>query len=173
MKKRIGFFGGCFNPVTNAHIQSIQKVIAQENLSKVYFVPMGDMYAKKDMIPFSHRLKMLEISLEKEEKMEILAISNQDRKMHAIDTFQVIDQKFPKAERFFIMGSDNYKRIGQWEQADNLLKNYNYIILDREKGEMKDISSSVVRQKVKQKENIEQLVPKGVRKYIEQKNLYK
>lgn len=44
--ERIGFFGGCFNPPTIAHIELIENTIKENNLDKVYFVPMGDQYPK-------------------------------------------------------------------------------------------------------------------------------
>ncbi len=173
MSNRIGFFGGCFNPVTNAHLELIKQVIEKENLEKVYFVPMGDLYEKKDLIALEHRIRMLELAFEAEEKMEILNISNQDRKMCAIDTFQIIDKTFPNAERFFIMGSDNYHQMSQWKNAEELLKKYHYIVLDREKGDLKNISSSKIREKIKKGEAIEDLIPKQIINYIRQKNLYK
>ena len=171
--KKVGFFGGCFNPVTKAHIELIRNVIEKENLSKVYFVPMGDLYEKKDLLPIVHRIKMLELAFENEEKMEILDISNKNKKMYAIDTFQLIDQKFSDCERVFIMGSDNYQKISEWEASEKLMKNYQYIILDRENAKTKEISSSKVREKIKQNEAIDELVPKQVVEYIRQKNLYK
>ena len=173
MKNRVGFFGGCFNPVTKAHIELIKKAIEQEKLSKVYFVPMGDLYQKKDLIPLEHRIKMLELAFENDEKMEILNISNNKQKMHAIDTFELIDRKFPDCKKFFIMGSDNYQKISEWKKAEKLMQNYQYIILDRENAKTKEISSSKVREKIKQKEEIESFVPKQVIEYIRQKNLYK
>lgn len=173
MKSRIGFFGGCFNPVTNAHIELIAEVIKNENLSKVYFVPMGDLYKKKDLISLEHRKKMLELAFQDQKKMDILAISNKDKKTCAIDTFQIIDDKFPEADRFFIMGSDNYEKIENWKNGNDLIKNYQYIVLDRKKGKTKQISSSMVRDKIKQNENVELLIPQQVLEYIRQKNLYR
>ena len=173
MKNRIGFFGGCFNPVTNAHLQLIEKLIKQENLDKVYFVPMGDLYEKKDLISVNHRIKMLELAFENQDKMEILNISNTNQKTSAIDTFQMIDEKFPEAERFFIMGSDNFEKIMTWKNAEELMKKYQYIVLDRKKGDMKDVSSSLVREKLKRGETIENLVPEQILMYIEQMKLYK
>lgn len=173
MKSKLGFFGGCFNPITNAHLGLIKDVIEKENLSKVYFVPMGDLYQKKDLIPLKHRIKMLELALETQEKMDILNISNQDKKMYAIDTFKIIDKKFSDAQRFFIMGSDNYTNICNWKNSEDLMNQYNYIILDRENGNTKDISSSVVREKIKLDEDIKNLIPEQIIEYIKQNNLYK
>ena len=48
--KKLGFFGGCFNPPTVAHIELIEKAIKENNLDMVYFVPMGDLYKKENLI---------------------------------------------------------------------------------------------------------------------------
>ena len=172
MKDKLGFFGGCFNPITNAHIELIKDVIDKEKLKKVYFVPMGDLYSKRDLIPLKHRLKMLELVFEKQKDMEILNISNNEKKMYAIDTFRSIEERFSDSERFFIMGSDNYEKMKNWKDSKELLKNYKYIILDRENGKTKDISSSIVRQKIKVGEDVNDLVPIKILEYIKENNLY-
>ena len=59
---RIGFFGGSFNPPTNAHINLAKEVIKVCNLDKVIFVPMGNYYPKEGLAKAEDRLKMLEIA---------------------------------------------------------------------------------------------------------------
>lgn len=167
--EKFGFFGGCFNPVTKAHVELIREVIQKENLDKVYFVPMGDFYEKQDLISFEHRKAMLALALQNEDKMEILEISNQKEKTYAIDTFQKIDEKFAQVQRFFIMGTDNYEKMCTWKSQE-LLQKYRYILLDRNK---KSMSSTMVRNKIKQGENFEKFVPEAIIPYIKEKNLYK
>ena len=171
--KKLGFFGGCFNPVTNAHINLMKEVIQKENLDKIYFVPMGDLYQKEDLIPLENRVEMLKIDFENESKFDILKISNLDKKMAAIDTFHIIDKKFKEDERFFIMGSDNYQKISKWKASDELINNYQYIILDRENEKVKNISSTQVRNNIKESKDVKKLVSPKVYDYIKQKNLYK
>ena len=99
------------------------------------------------------------------------------------------------------MGSDNFHKISEWKSSEKLKNDYNYIILDRDevgnklfynkkynensydrKNEkyqiisddaMKNISSSLVRNKIKQNEDYNDLVPKEIKDYIEKNNLYK
>ncbi len=172
-KEKVGFFGGCFNPLTNAHINLIKNVIEKENLDKVYFVPMGNSYEKEDLIDFKHRANMLNLVAEKEEKIEILDfLGNINKKMYAIDTFKILDEKFPNVDRFFIMGTDNYEKLNSWKNFE-MLKNYNYIVLDRNTpSNTKEISSSTVRNKIKKNEKIDKLVPEEVKKYIYNNKLY-
>lgn len=166
--KRLGFFGGCFNPPTIAHIELIEKAIKDNNLSLVYFVPMGDLYKKENLIPAKHRLNMLKKAIT--EKMDILTISIDSKKeLQAIDTFKIIEKEFSQSDNYFIMGSDNFEKIKFWKNADELLNNYKYIILKRDN----NISSSIVREKIKNSEEVSQLICKDVEQYIVENKLYK
>ena len=99
------------------------------------------------------------------------------------------------------MGSDNFYKISEWKSSEKLKNDYNYIILDRDEvgnklfynrkysensydrknekyqiisdNAMKNISSSLVRSKIKQNEDYNDLVPKEIKDYIEKNNLYK
>ena len=170
--EKLDFFGGCFNPITNAHVSLIKNVIEKENLSKVYFVPMGDFYCKENLIPLNYRIEMIKLAIQDERKMDILDISNKKYKMSAIDSFRIIDKQFENYERFFIMGSDNYKKIHTWKESEELLHNYKYIVLDRENGIAKEISASLVREKIKCNEKLNELIPLSVMQYIKNNNLY-
>jgi nicotinic acid mononucleotide adenylyltransferase len=67
------------------------------------------------------------------------------------------------------MGSDNFEKIKFWKNSEELLKNYQYIILKRDN----NISSSIVREKIKNNEPVEQFIVKDVERYILDKKLYK
>ena len=168
--ENIGFFGGCFNPPTIAHIQLIEKAIKEYNLDKVYFVPMGDLYKKEELIPAFHRVNMLKIATTGNLKLDILLTSvNSEKELQAIDTFRIIQKEFSKTNNFFIMGSDNFEKIKFWKNSEELLNNYQYIILKRDN----TISSSIVRQRIKNNEKIDNLILKDVEQYILDNRLYK
>jgi nicotinate-nucleotide adenylyltransferase len=193
MIKKIGFFGGCFNPVTVAHINLIRCAIKECNLDKVYFVPMGDLYSKPDLISAEHRYNMLCIATKDEPKMEILRTSIDSKQNNkAIDTFKILENNFKDSENYFIMGSDNYNNIDNWKNSEELKQNYKYIILDRgntipgnyklisegnkvntELDLNKNISSSIIRQNIKQGKLVTGLVSKDVEDYIIKNQLYK
>lgn len=173
-KEKIGFFGGCFNPLTYAHINLIKNVIEKEKLDKVYFVPMGNNYDKNELIDFSHRKNMIDLAIENEEKMGVLDFLDKiEHKMYAIDTFKLIDEKFKLAERYFIMGTDNFEKINNWKDSEKLKSDYKYIILDRNTpSNTKEISSSTVRKNIKENKKIDELVPEKVMTYIYNNKLY-
>ena len=65
---KIGFFGGCFNPPTNAHINLAKRALKECNLDKVIFVPIGNFYKKNELISGEHRYNMLKIACRRTKK---------------------------------------------------------------------------------------------------------
>lgn len=60
--EKIGFFGGSFNPPTNAHLEIAKTALEEMELDKVYFVPMGNTYKKPGLIDEKLRYEMLQIA---------------------------------------------------------------------------------------------------------------
>ena len=167
--EKIGFFGGCFNPPSNIHINLVNRLIKEQKLDKIIFVPVSDYYLKKDLIEFKHRYTMLKFAIEGFEKLFIDDIEKDiNKKLYAVDIFKIITEKYKGNDIYFIMGSDNYSRIKEWKNYENL-KNYKYIVLERNKN---DISSTQIRQMVKENKLKDNILNKKVYDYIKQNNLY-
>lgn len=171
-KEKVGFFGGCFNPPSNIHINLALNLIVKQKLDKVIFVPVGNYYPKKDLVEFKHRYTMLKFAIGENEKISIDDIENKmDKKLYAVDIFKIISQKYNDKEIYFIMGSDNFEKIEFWKEYENIKKqNYNYIILDRKHN---DISSTEIRKMIKENNLKENIIDKKVYEYILKNNLYK
>ena len=136
---KIGFFGGCFNPPTFAHINLAKKALKESNLDKVIFVPVGDFYDKKDLAPAIDRYNMLKIIADKIEKIEVSDIELcEKRKLFAIDVFRLIKEKYPNDDLFFIMGADNFIKVLQWKNSEVLSTQYKYIVFERENINIKE-----------------------------------
>ena len=165
---KIGFFGGCFNPPTLAHFEIVQNALREFNLDKIVIVPMGDKYQKKDLIDFEHRFHMLQTMFENEKKIEISRMqANQYKMSYAVDSFQEIDAAYPKDDRYFIMGYDNFSQIETWKDGKKLVQNRKFIVFERT-----NTSSTLVRQKVRANESIEKLVLPEIAQYITKEGLY-
>ena len=129
-KKKIGFFGGCFNPPTIAHIELAKMAIEHVKLDKVIFVPMGNYYPKENLVEIFHRYNMLELAVKNEERLEVSNMQfNQTSINYAIDSFRKIDEDFD-CEKYFIMGYDNFIEMGNWKSSDEF-KKYRFIVLER------------------------------------------
>lgn len=195
--KKYGFFGGCFNPVTKAHVELALEVINKYKLDKVIFVPMGDKYNKKGLVNEEHRYNMLQIAIKEYEKLDVSRIElNQEKNLSTLEAFNEIEKEFKKVDKFYIIGADNLYKMIKSKDFEELVKNYNYVIIERNginiqelfktneilknnKNRFKIIeniihsetSSSKVRKGLEDN-NIRDLLDSDVLKYIEEKYLY-
>lgn len=169
---KIGFFGGCFNPPTNIHINLANKLIEDGKLDKVIFVPVNDYYKKEGLLEAKHRYKMLKIATKQYSNLEVDDIEiKEDRELFASDAFELIENKYSESDIFFIMGSDNYIKMPSWKDYDNIKDKYNYIVMDRKENE---ITSTQIRKMIKNNDkNVEYYISKGVYEHIIENNLYK
>lgn len=185
---KVGFFGGSFNPPTIAHYNLIKQAKNDYKFDEVYFVPVNDFYGKIDLINIDKRIDMLNLVCKLDDNIKVLEIEKRiPKKLNAIDIFQIIENNYINDDIYFFMGEDNYKKMSDWKDYDKLQK-YNYIIFQRyDKKEMVinsqnvlymknpenlKVSSSQIRKKLQNNENISDLVCEDVEKYIINNKLY-
>lgn len=170
--KKIGFFGGCFNPPTNIHIELANNLIKQAKLDEVIFVPVNDYYKKDNLVPATDRLRMLSLALKDFENLSVDDIElKENRKLYASDIFELIKEKYLGNKLYMIMGSDNFNKMPKWKNYDSIKDLYNYIVIDRNEN---DISSTKIRQMIKESNrNVKEYLHEDVYKYILENNLYK
>ena len=168
--QKVGFFGGCFNPPTNTHINLANNLIKEGKLDKVIFVPVGDYYQKQDLVPAIHRYNMLKIACKNFENLEVEDIASiHQEKLFAKDTFKLIYEKYKNNEEiYFIMGSDNFQKMPTWKNYEEIKDKYKYLVLDR----TQDISSTVIRNKLQNGEYVAEYINPKVLEYIEENRLY-
>lgn len=130
--EKIGFFGGSFNPPTIAHVELANKAMKQYKLDKIIFVPVGNQYKKAELIDEKHRFEMLKIACNNMKNMEVSDIELKIKKdLKAIDIFYILQEKYKFAQLYFILGADNLEKMSSWKDAEELVKNFQFIILER------------------------------------------
>ncbi len=133
--KRIAFFGGSFNPPTYAHINIAYTTLKQLKIDKFFFVPVGNLYNKPDLIDEKDRYNMLKLVCNQEKNIDVEDIElNKSKSFSAIEVFDMIKKKYQKndTEIFFVMGADNFIKINTWQNFNNLIKDYKYIVIQRD-----------------------------------------
>lgn len=200
MEKKYGFFGGSFNPVTNAHLNLANLIVEKYNLDKVVFVPMGDKYNKQDLISEKDRYEMLKLATNSKEKLEVSDIElNLPYALTMLQAFKRIEEKYSDVKPYFIIGADNLNKLISLPDFEILAKNYEYIVIKRNDIRIKDkisensvlkrfkdhfnileenpyeqISSSKVRKLINNEDLISNdMIPSEVYEYIVNKNIYK
>ena len=192
---RIGFFGGSFNPPTNAHISLAKTALEKCKLDKIIFIPMGDFYGKQGLAKAKYRYEMLEIVCKAVESFEVSDIEIKvNKKLDTIDAFRLIEKTYPNEEKYFLMGADNFIKLLEWKESESLSE-YNYIVFEREKINLKQYiaNNSILRntnievienkdykeksatefRNLWRKEKANQdIIPKEVIEFIEANNIY-
>lgn len=150
-------------------------------------MPVGDYYEKNDLIEAKHRYNMLKLAIE--DKMDVEKIGIESKiKLYAIDTLKLISEKYANDDIFFIMGSDNFRKMPKWKGYEELKSNYNIIVVERERKTVRyeepeniiefipenlaKIDSTQIRQMIKNNENVEKYLNSKVIEYIKQNKLY-
>lgn len=137
--KKVGFFGGCFNPPNYIHINIANNLIKEKKLDKVVFVPVNDYYKKKDLIEAKHRYNMLKLAIKDYNNLYVDDIEiKENRLLYATDIFKIIEKsEYSKDNNiFFIMGSDNYNKMPKWKDYENIKDKYNYLIIERNENDI-------------------------------------
>lgn len=189
-KKKIGFFGGCFNPPSKIHIKLAKELIKRKLIDSVIFVPVGDYYKKQNLVKANYRYNMLLLACKSYPylKVEDIAVKS-EKNLYAVDTFELIYKKYNNlADIYLIMGSDNFKKMSNWKAYEDIKNKYKYIVIERPNYKEKVKAENVIYYELEQKEDfsstkIRHLLEKGedaskylepeVIKYIKEKGLYR
>lgn len=193
--KRIGLFGGSFDPIHVGHLIIAERTFYAANLDKVIFIPAGLPSFKQDSVVASahDRLKMCELATLNNPHFEVSAIEVERCGVtYTYDT--VCDlQKERDAQFVLIIGSDAFLEIMQWHNAAELISMVEFCVVMRPGDSLEevdrladrynisatfldnmhiDISSSAIREYLANKQSVKYLVPDLVLEYIGEKDLY-
>jgi nicotinate-nucleotide adenylyltransferase len=202
-EKRIGIFGGTFNPIHMGHLIMADEVCKRHHLSKIIFMPAYIPPHKyvDDLAEAQHRYEMIKAAIGKRSKFEVSGLEIiREGKSYTIDTIQEILNHYGEdSEIFLIMGADSLNELELWKSIKRLSQLCHFVIvnrpgfkteasarlveiigstslLDLERLRIEispvDISSTNIRQRVNDSDEIEGLVPKCVGAYIKEHGLY-
>jgi nicotinate-nucleotide adenylyltransferase len=189
---KIGIFGGTFDPVHTGHLVLAQEAWFVLGLDKVIFVPAYIPPHKKisgEVSP-ADRLNMLRIALDRDERFEISTYEmDKGAVCYSVDTASYFRSVYGcESEYFFIAGADSAEELHTWKDPEVLLGLVNFTAAVRKghSAESKyedricriempliDVSSSMLRDRLKQRKPVDYLIPAEVVAYIRKKGLYR
>jgi nicotinate-nucleotide adenylyltransferase len=187
----IGLFFGSFNPVHIGHLIIANYIISYGEVDQLWFVlsPQNPLKPQKELLNEYHRQHLLQSAIEGENKFKCSTIEFQlPRPSYTIDTLAYLKEKYPSHQFTIIMGSDSFKNIKNWKNGELLTKEYSILIYKRPHFEIRnegkanikilnapllDISSTLIRDIIKDKKSIRFLVPDVVKEEIERNNYYR
>lgn len=198
---RIGLFFGTFNPIHVGHLIIANHMIQNTNLDQVWLVltPQNPLKQKSSLLADFHRLMLVREAIDDNLKLKASDVEFKLKKPnYTIHTLTHLLEQYPQHEFSLIMGEDNLRNLQKWYNYMQILENhklyvYPRALTDSEKESqlktsdfhshnnvifcadvpMMNISSTYIRNAIKQRKDVSYLLTEPVKKYVEEMNFYK
>ncbi len=197
---RVGIFGGTFDPVHQGHMIIAEQVMGELGLGRVVFVPGGippHKEASSVRASAEDRYDMVEAAAAGNERFSVDRVEvDAGRAMHSVDTVEILKERSPEDEWFFVTGADEVSNLLAWKEPDRLLEEvvmiaatrpgYDLSRLDHLEAGLRnfdrifpvectrvDISATTIRRRILQGKSVRYLVPGGTHEIIESRGLYR
>lgn len=191
---RLGIFGGSFDPPHIGHLLVAIDAFEALRLDKLIFVPTHaqPLKAGAKAAAASHRLEMIARLIGGDARFAVDAVEIERGGLsYTVDTLETFAQRFPDAERFFLVGEDAMATFGAWRNPEHILKLAKLAILRRPgtavdhqpisqphgtialPTRLVDVSSTEIRERVRDGKSIRGFVPDSVAEFIERERLYR
>ncbi|GLR16600.1 nicotinate (nicotinamide) nucleotide adenylyltransferase [Portibacter lacus] len=188
---KIGLYFGSFNPVHVGHMIIANHIVQYTDMDQLWMVvsPHNPHKNKKSLAKDYDRLHLVTLAIAENPNIRASNIEfSLPKPSYTIDTLTYIKEKYPDHEFSLIMGGDNLGSFHKWKNYEIILKNHDIYVYKRpsyELGELEnhprisiveapmlDISSSFIRNSIKNGRSIQYLVPQSVFEYIESNKMY-
>ncbi len=191
MNKATGLYFGSFNPIHIGHLAIANYIVEYANLKELWFVvsPHNPLKNKQTLLPDYQRLDIVNRAIEGYDKFQASSIEfTLPQPSYTIDTLAYLEEKYPNKEFYLIMGEDNLCTLHKWKNYEQIL-NRKILVYPRPNSPQSDlhthqnvsmvnapimeISSSFIRQAIKEGKDIRYFVPDKAWQYISEMNFYK
>ena len=189
----IGLFFGSFNPIHTGHMIIAQHMANQPEIDQVWLVvsPHNPLKSKSGLAKDYDRLHLVNLAVEDNLKIRSCNVEfNLPQPSYTIDTLAYLKEKYPQHVFALIMGSDNLMSLPKWKNYEHILQNHLIYIYNRPntdevnplslhpnvkicKAPLIDISSTEIRNAIKDGWSVRYLVPDKVFEYLDGSRMYK
>ena len=200
--KKIGILGGAFDPIHNGHLLLGEYALETFRLDEVWFLPNGlpphKYISDSSDDGLNHRIRMIESAIENYPAFKLsLHEARTDFTSYTYLTLQAFTEKHPTYQFYFILGSDSLFAIEKWKNFTDIFRRCTLLVAIREESgigrlveqikriedvyrgrvevlqaPVMDISSSNLRERIREGKSILYRVPDGVAAYIYENHLY-
>lgn len=191
---KIGLYFGTFNPIHIGHLVIANHFAEFTALDEVWFIvtPHNPFKEKKSLLEDHHRYEMVYRATESYPKLKPSRIEFKlPQPNYTVNTLAHLEEKYPEKEFILIMGEDNLTHLHKWKNHEFLTENFEIYVYPRVAGSspkaalsrhpkvtrieapIMQISSSFIRQSIKDDKNITPLLPPKVWPYLDEMNFYR
>jgi nicotinate-nucleotide adenylyltransferase len=186
--KKVGILGGTFDPPHYGHLLIANEVLSTLHLDEIWFMPNQEPPHKKKSksIKNEDRLQMLELAISGNDAFRVETIElDRQGPSYTVDTMKMINAQYSDHQFFFIIGADMIEYLPKWHKIEELINLVQFVGVERPEYNSRteypvlyvdvpaiDVSSSMIRDRVKSRQTVRYLLPDSVIQYIEEKHLY-
>jgi nicotinate-nucleotide adenylyltransferase len=138
---KTGILGGTFNPIHLAHLRIAEEVREACALDEILFIPAAvpPHKAVAGEISFVHRLAMIEAAIADNPTFRASDMeARRSGKSFSVDTLEILQQRDPSGERYFIVGLDSFRDIASWKEFTRLFELAHLVVTARPGVELPD-----------------------------------
>lgn len=191
---KIGLYFGTFNPIHIGHLIIANHMAEYSDLDQIWMVvtPHNPLKKKSTLLDDYHRLHMVHLATKDFPKIKPSDIEFKLlQPNYTVNTLAHLKEKYPNYKFSLIMGEDNLKSLHKWKNYEFILAHHDIYVYprlssDEENLEFKnhpkihiidapivEISSTFIRENIKNGKNVQPLLPNEVWKYIDHNIFYK
>jgi nicotinate-nucleotide adenylyltransferase len=191
---KVGLYFGTFNPMHVGHLIIASHMAEFTELDQVWLVvtPHNPLKKKSTLLEDYHRLQMVFLATEDYPNLKPSDVEFRlPQPNYTVNTLAHLQEKFPTHEFSLIMGEDNLNSLHKWKNYEVLLQNHDIYVypridmqsidpeieasarIHRVDAPVIEISSTFIRDSIKQGKNIKALLPPKVWDYIDHNIFYK
>ena len=131
-KERIGIMGGTFNPIHAGHIEMALRARDAAQLDQVLVIPSGNPPHKTGIAPAEDRWRMVCAACAGERCLTPSRVElDRDGVIYTVDTLSILRQNYPKADFYYIIGSDTLMELKNWRQHEKVLTMCTFLVCPR------------------------------------------
>jgi len=191
---KIGLYFGTFNPIHIGHLIIANHMAEHSNLDQIWMVvtPHNPLKQKSTLLDDYQRLHMVQLAADEYSKIKASDIEFKlQQPNYTVNTLAHLHDKYPSYEFALIMGEDNLNSLHKWKNYEVILQNHDIYVYPRVNSGALDeqfanhpkihrvgapiieLSSTFIRESIKNKKNVIPMLPHKVWEYIDGGAFYK
>ncbi len=183
--KKVGLFGGSFNPIHNGHLAIAKAILAQCDLDEVWLMvsPQNPLKQDQNLLADHLRLQLAQRALENEEHIKVSDYEfHLPKPSYTWNTLQHLKADYPEHTFILLIGGDNWERFPLWYKSEEIAREYQIIIYPRRGSDIDltnlpdnvmavdtpllDVSSTEIRKRIQQDQDITDQIPATIESWV-------